>query len=77
MALGHVSSISSRVRDNGGRITFEEYHPEKTVTDDNWRHSRISALPVNPALEPMEIELQGAGVPLVIAEYVDTTFRPP
>jgi hypothetical protein len=55
---------------NGGGFTIKKYHPEKTRTADGWWHDRIHLLPVNPALEPITVELESAQDVLMVAEFL-------
>jgi len=66
-----VQFTSLGVGENGGRFTVKKYHSEKTVTADGWRHDRIQLLPLNPAFEPIEIELGEAVDVVVVAEMMN------
>ncbi len=54
---------------NGGRFTVKKYHSEKTVTADGWRYERIQLLPLNPAFEPIVLELDDAGDLTIVGEF--------
>ena len=41
--------------DFGGRYTIKKYESEKVVTEDGWRHTKISLHPLNTDFEPIEI----------------------
>jgi SOS-response transcriptional repressor LexA len=56
--------------ENGGRFTVKQYHSEKTVTADSWRHDRVQLLPVNPAFELIEIEPEDASDLMIVGEYL-------
>jgi len=47
--------------ENGGRFTVKKYHSElstdSAVTADGWRHDRVQLLPLNPAFEPIALEV--------------------
>jgi len=59
--------------ENGGRFTVKRYPSEKTVTADGWRHDRIQLLPVNPAFEPITLELEDAADLMIVGEYLGGT----
>jgi len=61
--------------ENGGRFTVKKYHSEKTVSADGWRHDRIQLRPVNPAFEPIEIDLDSAAELTIVGEFQDQLMR--
>ena len=57
--------------ENGGRFTVKKYHSEKSVTADGWRHTSLQLLPLNPAFEPIEIEV--AADIVIVGEFLMIT----
>jgi hypothetical protein len=54
----------------GERYTVKKYASEKVVSNDTWRHVRVTLLPVNPAFDPILISSEDENVVNVIAELI-------
>ena len=65
--------------ENGGRFTVKKYHSKLStdlaVTTDGWRHRRIQLLPLNPALEPIEIDAEVAADIVIIGEFLKIALK--
>jgi hypothetical protein len=50
--------------------TIKKYHSTKTVTgEDEWKHTNIQLLPLNPDFRPIDITAENAEKIRVIAEF--------
>ena len=55
--------------ETGERYTVKRYRSEKvTEADDVWRHVRIALEPLNPAYEPIELQVEDEERLTVVAE---------
>ena len=45
--------------DYDGKYTIKCYHSKKLISDDNWRHTKIQLLPLNPDYDTIDISLNG------------------
>lgn len=47
--------------DYDGKYTIKRYHSEKLISDDNWQHTKIHLLPLNPEYNPIELTSDDEG----------------
>jgi type I restriction enzyme R subunit len=57
--------------ESGGRYTVKRYESERDVTDDGWRHTRISLHPLNPDFEPILLKVEQEEQLQVVAELLE------
>ena len=41
------------------KYTIKRYHSEKLTSDDNWQHTSIQLLPLNPDYDTIDLSLNG------------------
>lgn len=61
--------VEDRQASGGDRYTVKRYRSEKTLSGDQWRHSRIWLEPLNKDYEPIELTADEGQHP-IIAEFV-------
>ena len=44
--------------DTGGRYTIKKYHSEKEVSEDGWKHTKVTLLPINSDYTPIELDFE-------------------
>ena len=42
--------------DYGGKYTIKRYHSEKTITDEDWKHTKIELIPLNKDYNVIELD---------------------
>ena len=42
--------------DYGGKYTIKKYHSEKTITDEDWKHTKIELIPLNKDYNVIELD---------------------
>ena len=42
--------------DYGGKYTIKRYHSEKTITDEDWKHTKIKLIPLNKDYNVIELD---------------------
>lgn len=47
--------------DYDGKYTIKRYHSEKLISDDNWQHTKIQLLPLNPDYDTIDLSLNDDG----------------
>ena len=64
--------------ETGGRYTLKVYTSEKAAAEDgDWRHSRITLKPLNPAHQPIVLTPEHEGQVRVIAELAEVVGPAP
>ncbi len=61
--------------DYDGKYTIKQYHSEKVISEDGWRHSRITLLPLNQESVPIEIQSVEEGQYRTIGIFKGTIKR--
>lgn len=58
--------------DYDGKYTIKQYHSEKVISDDGWRHTTITLRPLNPEFLPIEIHSDEDGIYRTIGIFKGT-----
>lgn len=47
--------------DYDGKYTIKRYHSDKLISEDNWQHTKIQLLSLNPEYDPIVLTIDDEG----------------